>query len=138
MSLKSSILKRQFDVTQDMALPRDLGDGLVLRYATLSDAEPLAQFNGWTHGRNSFDQQAAAWTRDLCSESHPACGPGNTSRSNADAIGSHSPIRRAARTAATRNASSAPAGAGIVGQSTKHLRAAGSRKVSRTRLWPGA
>ncbi len=77
MSLKSNILKRQFDVTQDMALPRELGDGLILRYATLADAEPLAQFNGRTHGRNGFDQQAAAWTRDLCSESHPACGPGN-------------------------------------------------------------
>ncbi len=77
MSLKPKILKRQFDVTHDMILPRDLGDGLVLRYATLADAEPLAQFNGRTHGRNGFDQQAAAWTRDLCSESHPACGPGN-------------------------------------------------------------
>jgi hypothetical protein len=77
MSLKSKILKRQFDVTYDTALPRDLGDGLTLRYATLADAEPLAQFNGWTFGRDRFDQQAAAWTRDLCSEAHPACGPGN-------------------------------------------------------------
>jgi len=32
-------------------LPRDLGDGLVLRYATGADAEPLAQFSVYrAHG----------------------------------------------------------------------------------------
>lgn len=76
MSLKPKILKRQFDITQAAALPRELGDGLVLRYATLADAEPLAQFNV----RTFFEDDptlVAAWTRDLCSESHPSCGPEN-------------------------------------------------------------
>jgi hypothetical protein len=56
-------------------LPRDLGDGLVLRWATPADREPLAQFNGRVHGRDRFDDFVAAWTRDLMSGSHPTCGP---------------------------------------------------------------
>jgi len=58
-------------------LPRDLGDGLVLRFARPSDAEPLAQFNGWLHGEKRFDEGTAAYTRDFMSESHPTCGPSN-------------------------------------------------------------
>ncbi len=62
------------------SLPRDLGDGLVLRFATPADAEEIAQFNGRIHGYerpDHFDPMVAAWTRDLCSESHPTCGPSN-------------------------------------------------------------
>jgi hypothetical protein len=61
-------------------LPRELGDGLVLRFATPADAEALAQFNGRIHGverPDKFDPMVAAWTRDYCSEQHPACGPSN-------------------------------------------------------------
>jgi hypothetical protein len=61
-------------------LPRDLGDGLVLRFATPADAEAIAQFNGRIHGTerpDKFDPMVAAWTRDFCSESHPTCGPSN-------------------------------------------------------------
>ncbi len=61
-------------------LPRDLGDGLVLRFATPADAEALAQFNGYIHGNerpDHFDPMVAAWTRDFCSEQHPTCGPSN-------------------------------------------------------------
>lgn len=76
MSLKPSILKQQFTLT-DTHLPRDLGEGLVLRSATAADAEPLAQFNGRIHGRDHFDAAVAAWTRDFCSQSHPAVGPSN-------------------------------------------------------------
>lgn len=53
-------------------LPRDLGDGLVLRLATPHDAEALAQFFGRVFGRDHLDEWAAAWTRDLMSERHPA------------------------------------------------------------------
>src|SRR5512138_2980392 len=76
MSLKPSILKQQFTLA-DTHLPRDLGDGLVLRSATPADAEPLAQFNGRIHGRDHFDNMVAAWTRDFCSDAHPAVGPSN-------------------------------------------------------------
>ncbi|MBI4770687.1 MAG: GNAT family N-acetyltransferase, partial [Chloroflexi bacterium] len=58
-------------------LPRDLGDGLILRFATPADTEPLAQFNGRVHGRDHFDEGVAAWTRDFMSEAHPTCGPSN-------------------------------------------------------------
>jgi len=61
-------------------LPRDLGDGLVLRFATPGDTEALAQFNGRIHGTehpDKFDPMVAAWTRDFCSESHPTCGSSN-------------------------------------------------------------
>jgi len=61
-------------------LPRELGDGLVLRFATPTDAEALAQFNGRIHGSerpDKFDSMVAAWTHDYCSERHPACGPSN-------------------------------------------------------------
>jgi len=66
------------DVSHD--LPRELGEGLVLRFATAADAEALAQFNGRIHGverPDKFDPMVAAWTRDYCSERHPACGPSN-------------------------------------------------------------
>ena len=46
---------------------RDLGDGLVLRRATLEDAEQLCSFNGSIHGDDEDDaRRVAAWTRDLC------------------------------------------------------------------------
>jgi len=61
-------------------LPRDLGDGLVLRTATPADVEAVAQFNGRIHGAeraDKFDPMVAAWARDFCSEQHPTCGPSN-------------------------------------------------------------
>jgi predicted acetyltransferase len=61
-------------------LPRELGDGLVLRFVTPADVEALAQFNGRIHGSerpDHFDPMVAAWTRDFCSEQHPTCGPSN-------------------------------------------------------------
>ena len=77
MSLKPEILKQQFTLAETN-LPRDLGDGLVLRFAAAADAEPLAPFNGANLGRDPVDEaQVAAWTRDFCSESHPTCGPSN-------------------------------------------------------------
>jgi hypothetical protein len=76
MSLKSPTLKQQIELMQ-YAMPRDLGDGLVMRVANGADAEPLAQFNGHTFGRERFDELAAAYTRHLVDESHQIIGPSN-------------------------------------------------------------
>jgi hypothetical protein len=55
----------------------DLGDGLRLRFATVNDIEPLAQFNGRIHGGDHFNPFVAQWTREFASPSHPTCGPDN-------------------------------------------------------------
>lgn len=62
---------------EENRLSRNLGEGLVLRFARPADAEPLAQFNGWLHGQGRFDESVAAYTRDHMSELHPTCGPSN-------------------------------------------------------------
>ena len=52
-------------IVADHHLPRDVGDGLVLRFATPADVEALAQFNGHIHGSerpDHFDPMVAAWT----------------------------------------------------------------------------
>jgi hypothetical protein len=53
--------------------PREVGDGLLLRSATVEDAEPLAAFNSMVHGGPPEipDVQAAIWTRDLLRGDHP-------------------------------------------------------------------
>ncbi|MGE5602560.1 MAG: GNAT family N-acetyltransferase [Nitrososphaerales archaeon] len=63
-------------------LPRDLGNGLLLRRSTRADAEPLAEFNRWVHrdpGIVEPDDSVAAWTRDLLSGRHPTFGEGDFS-----------------------------------------------------------
>ncbi len=62
---------------QDTALPINLGDGLVLRFSTVDDIEPLAQFNGRIHGDGRFSETIAQWTREFAAPSHPTCGPDN-------------------------------------------------------------
>ncbi len=54
-------------------VPRDVGDGLRLRSATVADGEPLAAFNSMVHGGPPEipDVQAAIWTRDLLRGDHP-------------------------------------------------------------------
>jgi hypothetical protein len=54
-----------------------LGDGSILRFATIADIEPLAQFNGRIHGDHGFSEFVAQWTREFASPSHPTCGPDN-------------------------------------------------------------
>jgi hypothetical protein len=76
MSLKSHTLATQIKL-MNYGMPHDLGDGLVLRVATPDDAEPLAQFNGHTFGREHFDELLAAYTRHYVSESHQIIGPSN-------------------------------------------------------------
>jgi predicted acetyltransferase len=53
-------------------LPRELGDGLILRWATEEDAEPLALFNGAQHeDENDQPGVIANWTRNLIKGIHP-------------------------------------------------------------------
>jgi hypothetical protein len=62
---------------QDTTTSYNLGDGLILRFATVADIEPLAQFNGRIHGDHGFSEFVAQWTREFASPSHPTCGPDN-------------------------------------------------------------
>ncbi len=58
----------------DGTLPRDLGNGLILRQATPADTEPLAAFNGLNHrDRDTVDPDEGViyWTRDLMRGNHP-------------------------------------------------------------------
>lgn len=60
--------------TQHKQILRDLGDGLLLRRATVADKEELAAFNARIHGNpatNEVDEGVAIWTRDLMSRPHP-------------------------------------------------------------------
>ena len=57
---------------------RDLGDGLILRHATLDDEESLIQFNREIHGENEWDARGLEeWTRDLLSGEGPTFGTGD-------------------------------------------------------------
>ena len=76
MSLKSKTLQQQFVLTPNL-LPRDLGDGLVLRVATTHDTEPLAEFTGRVFGRDRIDELVVLYTRDMMRASHPIIGPSN-------------------------------------------------------------
>lgn len=60
--------------TRTTQLPVDLGDGLVLRRATLADRDALAVFNEEIHAPFEADSavhRIDAWTRDLASGQHP-------------------------------------------------------------------
>jgi predicted acetyltransferase len=54
-------------------LPRQLGDGMVLRWATPSDAEELAQFNLRIHSDDVNDPEIflVYWTKELMAGHHP-------------------------------------------------------------------
>ncbi len=55
-------------------LPQDLGNGLVLRRATSSDSDALAEFNGMIHREPDQvepDISVAGWVRDLLNGQHP-------------------------------------------------------------------
>ena len=76
MSLKPQTLQQQFKLAS-VTMPRDLGDGLILRIAMLKDTEPLAQFSGRVFGRDHIEEMALLYSRDMMRESHPIIGPGN-------------------------------------------------------------
>jgi hypothetical protein len=61
-------------------LPRDLGDGLILRRSTAADADKLADFNSRIHSNNGWDNpddRLGWWTRDLLTLPHPTFGEGD-------------------------------------------------------------
>ena len=56
-----------------LGLPKDLGDGLVMRWATPADAERVVAFNTMIHadGPNEPATSVGAWVADLMSGRHP-------------------------------------------------------------------
>jgi hypothetical protein len=62
---------------QNTTTTYQLGDGLCLRFATVDDVEPLAQFNGRIHGDDGFNPFVAQATREFTSPAHPYIGPDN-------------------------------------------------------------
>lgn len=59
---------------------RDLGDGLILRRASVEDADALAELNSKMHsddGPDKPDLRIGAWTRDLVAKPHPFLTPGD-------------------------------------------------------------
>jgi hypothetical protein len=57
-------------------LPRDLGNGLILRWATPADTDAIVTFNAKIHsdhGPEKPDERVGVWTRDLLSGDHPTC-----------------------------------------------------------------
>jgi len=64
-------------LNEPSTLPRDLGDGLVLRRSTPADATALGDFNAHIHSDEGFDkpdERVAAWARDLLECPHPTFG----------------------------------------------------------------
>ncbi len=59
-------------------LPRDLGDGLILRRATIADTDKLVEFNMNIHGDVDTPgdrERLGAWVGDLLNGSHPTFKP---------------------------------------------------------------
>lgn len=58
--------------TDTFGLPKDLGDGLRLRWATAADIEPLAEFNTKMHADNAEEVPLLRyWFYDLAQGKHP-------------------------------------------------------------------
>ncbi|MBN1249102.1 MAG: GNAT family N-acetyltransferase [Anaerolineae bacterium] len=61
-------------------LPQDLGDGLVLRRATVDDTEAVADFNAHVHSDQGWDQpdeSVGIWVKGMMSGDHPTMAPGD-------------------------------------------------------------
>ena len=59
---------------------RDLGDGLIIRRATIEDADKLSKFNSIVHSEKGEEEPLeflAAWTRDLMTKPHPTFDVGD-------------------------------------------------------------
>lgn len=64
----------------DFDVPRDLGNGLILRRATEADMDALSAFNAQIHseeGPDKPDERISAWTRDLIKKPHPTFNVGD-------------------------------------------------------------
>ncbi len=61
----------------ELDLPRDLGDGLLLRWATVDDTEQIVAFNTQVHadGPDEPAVSVGAWTADLMGGKHPIVTP---------------------------------------------------------------
>ncbi len=59
------------------SLPRDLGNGLILRRSTPADGQKLFDFNALIHGDNGPDERIGQWARDLVEKPHPTFGAGD-------------------------------------------------------------
>jgi len=66
-------------MTTVLNLPRELGDGLTLRWAAPDDAEELAAFNLRIHSDDPHEPEEflAHWTRDLLRGDHPTTQAGD-------------------------------------------------------------
>jgi GNAT superfamily N-acetyltransferase len=59
---------------------RDLGDGLILRRATIDDTGPLVAFHADVHrdpGTEEPEEYVGAWVQDLMTRPHPTFSPGD-------------------------------------------------------------
>jgi len=68
------------NATRGQLILRDLGNGLILRRATVADTEPLAAFNADVlrdPGAEEPDEEVAAYTRDLMARDHPTFDVGD-------------------------------------------------------------
>lgn len=65
--------------TDEFGLPRDLGDGLVLRWATIDDSEEIARFNLAMHSDNPDEPEMGLyyWVLDLMRGDHPTTQAGD-------------------------------------------------------------
>src|SRR2546430_2120406 len=63
----------------DCGLPRDLGEGLTLRWATPEDAEGVAAFNIGIHSNdpNETFEPLRVWTQELMRGDHPTVRAGD-------------------------------------------------------------
>lgn len=62
------------NAASDRGDPKDLGEGLILRRATLQDVDALSEFNSRIHRPDDSeepDERVAIWTRDLIERPHP-------------------------------------------------------------------
>lgn len=63
---------------QAPSILRQFKDGLIMRRATLDDADRLAEFNGRIHGEDPQDARAVStWVRDLLIGPHPTFQTGD-------------------------------------------------------------
>jgi hypothetical protein len=72
-------MSHQKENADAFGLPRDLGDGLWLRWATQADAEEVARFNLAMHSENPDEPEMGLyyWVHDLMRGDHPTTGPGD-------------------------------------------------------------
>ncbi|MDQ2809370.1 MAG: GNAT family N-acetyltransferase [Chloroflexota bacterium] len=68
---------------ESAGLPRDLGDGLTVRWATVTDTEALAEYNvrhlsdHWSDQPAKRNEGVGDWTRDLMGGTHPTTRAGD-------------------------------------------------------------